>query len=1156
MGIAIKSLGAKRRRRSLKDVVKALTNALAASPSPYPLPEDLQQVIHAYLDKHPSIDEHESQRVQDELLSLQSRYVDKDAEKHGTFIAALRLLRPAIKGVGRLLAWWDVLVRPTMHVLGYQKAVVADARAVLLSVLIYEDDEDRDGELSRTSALFTKRLLTLYLDKTRLEPAQPDAKPLAEDEASQHIAKHFEEVLVSFGMKKPKDFLTAIDGLVVQKKHRSQALSLLCTFVRYQPPHLHQVLQTSLIEHLLKCLMIDTSTLVISLALTSLVMFLPHIPNSLVAYLPRLFIIYSRLLCWDHHIPARPETEKVLQLCDDEKRSLVSPAPRGYTDPAWEKLVFSSDMAETPAPDLTHYFTFLYGLYPLNFTSYIRNPLKFLKTSRFHAADDIELDKTTIRSRTERYRQLHLLHPNFFQMTIDAELTDLNRWIDCDPADVVAGCVALCAAAPVTLADPGPPPTAKLPDIPPPRLSTEDIPQQSLLSMNDDDDTDNDGVSTLINGTNSVAESRSENWRNTLSTAVTSRLSYGSNMDPLALLHKSTSDGSIGLLSNKSGHGQSSAASQPPSPSMRLREAALDSPTLPPVIPSGVDIKLQEMLPTQETLRRSPRALISDELPSQSGQNPVNPDTFIAKNVSPNSPSTPPASDLQNNVAFLQREVMLLKNDLNFERYLKQQHLSHIGQLQRKHVKDTTIEAETQSLLNSNRALKFKLDEAKKVCAMLRRDVTPGKTHGQRWEDDLNAKVRALSTDHKQWKSDEESIRQELHHARQECERLKRVVTESEARELLSKQKLQSIEHGLVELESLRRDVDHLNARIRHYENREDEFERARHNEELAMIQVENIMIKLRSSDGERERSKRAYNQRVAELEARLQSTLPPKSGHAPAQSFQSMLDSALAASHTRYNQLRKTHQHLLGRYTDLEARYLDLKRQIEQDSSLPLLSRQSFGTSIMYSEEASPPLPRFANGSGAGNTNGDAGIDVQRHSNPSDDFSTLPHSFPPVPTGSSSYPLPLRPHRLESLLHQQANTLPSTGISSDEFPTVHRNDGPLMTPFERSAMAPQTELQPMFTPLRSQQTYSTPFEAAVSSTASINSQETVAARDANGLLKIKPTSEVRVYGRGGPQNIGKKEKEKEKEKEKKDKKEKREKQKPGAGLRSLPIFS
>ena len=86
---------------------------------------------------------------------------------------------------------------------------------------------------------------------------------------------------------------------MVQKDFRLQILGLLCSYVRLQGPHLYQVLQTQLFDHLLQCLEGDTSTTVISLALTVLIMFMPHLCNSLGKYLPRLFVVYTRVLCWD-----------------------------------------------------------------------------------------------------------------------------------------------------------------------------------------------------------------------------------------------------------------------------------------------------------------------------------------------------------------------------------------------------------------------------------------------------------------------------------------------------------------------------------------------------------------------------------------------------------------------------------------------------------------------------------------------------------------------------------------------------------------------------------------------------------------------------------------------------------------------------------------
>ena len=97
----------------------------------------------------------------------------------------------------------------------------------------------------------------------------------------------------------PQAFLEKVDAFIVQKEYRLQVLGLLCSYVRLQGPHLYQVLQTPLLDHLLQCLENDSSTTVISLALTVLIMFMPHLCNSLAAYLPRLFIVYTRVLCWD-----------------------------------------------------------------------------------------------------------------------------------------------------------------------------------------------------------------------------------------------------------------------------------------------------------------------------------------------------------------------------------------------------------------------------------------------------------------------------------------------------------------------------------------------------------------------------------------------------------------------------------------------------------------------------------------------------------------------------------------------------------------------------------------------------------------------------------------------------------------------------------------
>jgi solute carrier family 25 (mitochondrial carrier protein), member 16 len=170
---------------------------------PYPLPDDVTNLIHAYLDKHINADDHDSQRLHDELLSLHEAKVRGHPEKHATFLACFRILRPAITGIERLLKWWDILVRPTLNSMGQAKAVVADARAIVLSVLAYDDDDDPTGEKAKASAVFTDKLFEVFLEKTKLISSDRGAG-FKEEQRQRFVSANVEAVLLAFGKRRPK----------------------------------------------------------------------------------------------------------------------------------------------------------------------------------------------------------------------------------------------------------------------------------------------------------------------------------------------------------------------------------------------------------------------------------------------------------------------------------------------------------------------------------------------------------------------------------------------------------------------------------------------------------------------------------------------------------------------------------------------------------------------------------------------------------------------------------------------------------------------------------------------------------------------------------------------------------------------------------------
>jgi hypothetical protein len=140
-------------------------------------------------------------------------------------------------------------------------------------------------------------------------------------------------------------------------------LNLLSAFVRLQPPHLHLVLETLLIQHLEKCLLTDNSSTVIELALVVLIMFLPHICGVLTSnhHLEKLFLIYSRILCWDK---LRSDNEKDGDMDDsDDSSDEENEEVEGESEQAWEQVQQSMDYPDSSPPTLMHYFTFLYDCF-------------------------------------------------------------------------------------------------------------------------------------------------------------------------------------------------------------------------------------------------------------------------------------------------------------------------------------------------------------------------------------------------------------------------------------------------------------------------------------------------------------------------------------------------------------------------------------------------------------------------------------------------------------------------------------------------------------------------------------------------------------------------------------------------------------------------
>ncbi|KAF2483192.1 Hamartin protein-domain-containing protein [Neohortaea acidophila] len=449
--------------RALREITKVLQTDFNAKKSLLSLPAETRRMLQSFIDEFD--DKSETDDAQPANLYLKGfweKYVRDTPQKFGMFMGVVRELRPAIAH-SEVQRWTNTLAFPILNSTGHAKTAVEDAAEFLIGFMLYDEEQEDITSQAQRSGEICKRLWDIYSDRTSILAT---SDPLEASDNAQ-VAQQVEDVLIAFGRKKPKDLFNLLDTYIITSDTRLRSLSLLTSFLRHETPHLYLVLDTPLVGSLLTCLMNDTYTAVLSIALTSLIMLLPHIPGSLGPHLPRCFLVYTRLLCWEKFSDFSTEEQKSLVTDDrvspeDEDEDSDGVVRSVGMDASWQRLRSPEGTMEASTPEIMTYFTSLYGLYPLNLMSYVRKPRRYLRNIEFPGAESFDLDRTVIRSRTEQFREVHLLHPNFYNTTAEEELVD-PKWPKMDPADVVGECEALCMHSRASAKNSAPSSITKLP---------------------------------------------------------------------------------------------------------------------------------------------------------------------------------------------------------------------------------------------------------------------------------------------------------------------------------------------------------------------------------------------------------------------------------------------------------------------------------------------------------------------------------------------------------------------------------------------------------------------------------------------------------------------------------------------------------------------
>ncbi|KAK9467956.1 Hamartin protein-domain-containing protein [Lipomyces arxii] len=982
---------------SLRELLKAIESALEEAV----LPADGQKVqfsellaanIRAYLDKHDKVDVFDGQRLHEELLTAYRKHVlAADSAQESLFIQLVSEFVSCITPYSEGLKFWiDEFMIPAIDSAGRIRSTVDEAQAFLLRVMVYDvhDTSPNFKIYEALSEYCADSLVRVYLGIKKIIVIAPQISDVLNGDLAERqviCMQNAESESRKFGSKRPIAFFNILDRYLVQTEYRVAVLNLLCTFVQAQPPHLFETHNTSLVEHLYDCLLLDRSALAVNLACTIFVMLLSHICSILGPDLPKIFAIYARLIYWDILFKTRlSESDSDYEQFAGETRSTADNSPYsrmsrnnssgmvygGYnyygigddndlskttvmaaTKPKskedtdqWQVLDGAFDASASVEPDSTavnyaHLYTFVYGMYPIHFLTFLTSPRRYFRIRDVDISAYIDFDIDDIAQRSQDLSMRHLLHPNFFRYTFESEITDKQRWDLAGSAeDIAAFCITLDTKH------------LEMPDISEPTVIFRGFHDQLENSLSENqptylslDESTSNGYGETSREYGATGDSYLYPNGDALSFGVHANKSVSPYQQPLAdkFIKNLTNDDSGPELDSVSSNEQA----RTPMAASISSLAASDTQSV--TVPGGrrrpmVDIESildthkdinSRALSRRGSLEHSPQltrqkdgsiteSLISlsspisrvnsaavkdtsvdvlgehksDAMPSPSlrsytmsssvagspvtsRQNQKSPTAFMqlshshmANSTMKMTPETESSQiQVQFSVPHLQRQLLVLRNELNFERYLKQLRLSNLQRLSHQQSILQRDEANRQGLVLTNRILKAKIVRLQTDAKKEHANLSNLAADRAKYSNQLLQKNRDLKNERDRWKAEEESVCGALDASRHEVAALKQAFLEKEAEIELLSRRLKDATTTATEVESLRSKYSVLQSCVLDMYAKDDHKNGpvAEENQKLG-ARIAQLEMRLKTSEMETRELKKEVAGRIEELEEEL----------------------------------------------------------------------------------------------------------------------------------------------------------------------------------------------------------------------------------------------------------------------------------------------
>lgn len=730
---------------------------------------------------------------------------------------------------------------------------------------------------------------------------------------------NLEAVLLTFGEERPKEFFHHLSTSFEEPLHRIPILLLLTIFLRINSLHTYHITKTALVQDIVMSLQLDTSTTLISLCITALIILIPHIPNWIASGgaggLPVFLSVYARIVDWrklgpgwEYRVGDGADLESLRRELDEEYTEIdrLSKRLAVRTEVQWARLESTVDTELTAEPDATRYFTILYGIFPCNMIRFLRAPIDYLRKADYQAPlspnwEDL-IDESGVQLRSQPILRKHTCHPSLMESTAEKEITDKQRWLHHDAADITAECISLSVEgwqSSLAMAEGHPHQLyvqAQASELYGDRLAFASRSTSKPTRRNSLDAT-SAASSRAESPAAGFSESRSSMARagnvdaSRQSIAHDILASYTNLRWGGAFRRKSTADGVSRSPSRMPEHGSRVPRSSTTGV-LTNQTAGLSVDT---ALQGSVDFNddvntLDYSLPVSPTRTASPafpvrgRSLATGGRPifrtpfgnSKGGQlisTLASPPSSRAASVSHRSvshgdegASSAPVTggvnqalsqraarlEVYAELKYLQRENLLLRNELNFELYLKDQHLHHIGRLHRDRITDNALEAERQNLYQIVKSLRAQVSQLTTSQDRQRAETSTTKARHTQWENELNGKLKSYREERRTWTTESRELKAQLEQCHATISSQARRLDEASSEMFELKRSINEMAPKVAKVAEYEAKTVHLTNCLTHWDDDVKKYELQRREMEILLSRWKEMEMLLDSSEADR----------------------------------------------------------------------------------------------------------------------------------------------------------------------------------------------------------------------------------------------------------------------------------------------------------------